>query len=134
MILVERWLIVLLILVEIRVFNLKVFIYTVDSRYLEFDVTINKIRVNRSLTHGELRKYRKCSLLNDEKDTTPAKFWRAKTSIACHDSWNYFKLIQWFCCWWFWSGSASCWKCASINAFNILMKLQKNAFNSYYYI
>ena len=41
--------------------------YTVDSRYLEFDGTMDKIRVNRSLTQEELRKYRECSLFNDEK-------------------------------------------------------------------
>jgi hypothetical protein len=34
---------------------------TVDSRYLEFDGTMEKIRVNRSSTQEELRKYRKCS-------------------------------------------------------------------------
>ena len=31
-------------------------------------------RVNRSSTQEELRKYRKCSLLNDERETTRAKF------------------------------------------------------------
>jgi hypothetical protein len=36
---------------------------TVDSRYLEFDWTMEKIRVNRSSTQEELWKYRKCSLL-----------------------------------------------------------------------
>ena len=30
--------------------------YTVDSRYLEFDGTMEKIRVNRSSTQEELRK------------------------------------------------------------------------------
>ena len=68
-------------------------ICTVDSRYLEFDGTMEKIRVNHSLTQEELRKYRKCSLLNDERETTRAKFWRAKTSIACHYSRNDFKHI-----------------------------------------
>jgi hypothetical protein len=48
--------------------------YTVDSRYLEFDGTMEKIQVNRSSTHEELRKYRKCSLFNDERETTRAKF------------------------------------------------------------
>jgi hypothetical protein len=47
---------------------------TVDSRYLEFDGTMEKIRVNRSSTQEELRKYRKCSLFNDERETTRAKF------------------------------------------------------------
>jgi hypothetical protein len=45
---------------------------TVDSRYLEFDGTMEKIRVNRSSTQEELQKYRKCSLFNDERETTPA--------------------------------------------------------------
>jgi hypothetical protein len=53
---------------------------TVDSRYLEFDGTMEKIRVNRSSTKEELRRYRKCGLFN-ERETTRAKFWRAKTSI-----------------------------------------------------
>ena len=65
--------------------------YTVDSRYLEFDGTMEKIWVNRSSTREELRKYRKCSLFNDERETTWAKFWRAKTSIACPYSQNDFK-------------------------------------------
>ena len=60
--------------------------YTVDSRYLEFDGIMEKIRVNRSSTQEELWKYRKCSLFNNERETTRAKFWRAKTSIACLDS------------------------------------------------
>ena len=47
---------------------------TVDSRYLEFDGTMEKIRVNRSSTQEELRRYRKCSLFNDERETTRAKF------------------------------------------------------------
>ena len=71
---------------------------TVDSHYLEFDGTMEKIWVNRSSTQEELWKYRKCSLFNDERETTQVKFWRAKTSIACHDSQNNFKLIQCFCC------------------------------------
>ena len=53
---------------------------TADSRYLEFDGTMEKIWVNRSSTQEELRIYRKCSLFNDERETTRAKFWRAKTS------------------------------------------------------
>ena len=73
----------------------------VDSHYLEFDGTMEKIRVNRSSTQEELRKYRKCSLFNDERETTRAKFWRAKTSIACLDSRNDLKLIRCFCCWFF---------------------------------
>ena len=71
---------------------------TVDSRYLEFDGTMEKIRVNRSSTQEELRRYRMCSLFNDERETTRAKFWRAKTSIACPYSRNDFKHIRCFCC------------------------------------
>ena len=71
---------------------------TVDSRYLEFDGTMEKIRVNHSSTQEELWKYQKCSLFNDERETTRAKFWRAKTSIAYPDSRNDFKLIRCFCC------------------------------------
>ena len=40
---------------------------TVDSRYLEFDGTMEKIRVNRSSTPEELRKYRKCSLFKTKR-------------------------------------------------------------------
>ena len=47
---------------------------TVDSRYLEFDGTMEKIRVNRSSTREELRRYRKCGLFNNERETTRAKF------------------------------------------------------------
>ena len=47
---------------------------TIDFRYLKFDGTMEKIRVNHSSTQEELRKYRKCSLLNDERETTLAKF------------------------------------------------------------
>jgi hypothetical protein len=54
-----------------------------EVRYLEFDGTMEKIWVNRSSTQEELWKYRKCSLFNNERETTRAKFWRAKTSIAC---------------------------------------------------
>ena len=64
---------------------------TVDSRYLEFDGTMEKIRVNRSSTQEELWRYRKYGLFNNERDTTRAKFWRAKTSIACPYSRNDFK-------------------------------------------
>ena len=71
---------------------------TVDSRYLEFDGTMEKIRVNRSSTQEELRRYRKCGLFNNERETTRAKFWRAKTSIACPYSRNDFKHIRCFCC------------------------------------
>ena len=78
--------------------NVKYNIYTVDSRYLEFDGTMEKIWVNRSSTQEELWKYQKCSLFNDERETTLAKFWRAKTSIACLDSRNDLKLIRCFCC------------------------------------
>jgi hypothetical protein len=48
--------------------------YTVDYRYLEFDGTMEKIRVNRSSTQEELRRYRKCGLFNNERETTRAKF------------------------------------------------------------
>ena len=71
---------------------------TVDSRYLKFDGTMEKIRVNRSSTQEELRRYRKCSLFNNERETTRAKFWRAKTSIACPYSRSDFKHIWCFCC------------------------------------
>jgi hypothetical protein len=47
---------------------------TADSCYLEFDGTMEKIRVNRSSTQEALRKYWKCSLFNDERETTRAKF------------------------------------------------------------
>jgi hypothetical protein len=47
---------------------------TVDSRYLEFDGTMEKIRVNRRSTQEELRRYRKCGLFNNERETTRAKF------------------------------------------------------------
>ena len=71
---------------------------TVDSRYLEFDGTMEKIWVNRSSTQEELRRYRKRGLFNNERETTRAKFWRAKTSIACPYSRNDFKHIRCFCC------------------------------------
>ena len=48
---------------------------TVDSRYLEFDGTMENIRVNRSSTQEELLKYRKCSLFNDGRETTRATFF-----------------------------------------------------------
>jgi hypothetical protein len=50
------------------------FTNTVDSRYLEFDGTMEKIRVNHSSTHEELRRYRKRGLFNNERETTRAKF------------------------------------------------------------
>ena len=43
---------------------------TVDSRYLEFDGTMEKIRVDHSSTQEELRRYRKCGLFNNERETT----------------------------------------------------------------
>ena len=46
------------------------FLFTVDSRYLEFDETMEKIRVNRSSTQEELRRYGKCGLFNNERETT----------------------------------------------------------------
>ena len=49
-------------------------------------------------TQEELRKYWKCSLFNDERETTRVKFWRAKTSNACAYSRNDFKHIRCFCC------------------------------------
>ena len=48
--------------------------YVQLTRYLEFDGTIEKIRVNRSSTQEELRRYRKCGLLNNERETIQAKF------------------------------------------------------------
>ena len=86
---------------------------TVDSRYLEFDGTMDKIRVNRSSTQEELRKYRECSLFNDERKTTRAKFWRAKTSIACPYSRNDFKHIRCFCYCFF----------LSVKSFNLVKRL-----------
>ena len=71
---------------------------TVDYRYLEFDGTMEKIRVNRSSTQEELRRYRKCGLFNNEREITRVQFWRAKTSIACPYSRNDFKHIRCFCC------------------------------------
>ena len=47
------------------------------TRYLEFDGTMEKIWVNRSSTQEELQKYRKCSLFNDERETTRAKFLKS---------------------------------------------------------
>ena len=44
----------------VRIKFLHLFLYTVDSRYLEFDGTMEKIWVNRSSTQEELRKYWKC--------------------------------------------------------------------------
>jgi hypothetical protein len=79
-------------------FNIIITLHTVDSRYLEFDGTMEKIRVNRCSTQEELRRYRKCGLFNNERETTRAKFWRAKTSIACPYSRNDFKHIRCFCC------------------------------------
>ena len=51
-----------------------IIITTVDSRYLEFDGTMEKIRVNRSSTREELRRYRKRGLFHNERETTRAKF------------------------------------------------------------
>ena len=39
--------------------------------------------------------------LTTKRETTRAKFWRAKTSIACPYSRNDFKRILCFCCWFF---------------------------------
>jgi hypothetical protein len=50
-----------------------IYIYTVDSRYLEFDGTMEKIRVNRSSTQEELRRYRKRGLFNNERETSIAQ-------------------------------------------------------------
>ena len=82
----------------VRHSNAQQLLITVDSRYLEFDGTMVKIRVNRSSTQEELRRYRKCGLFNNERETTRANFWRAKTSIACPYSRNEFKHIRCFCC------------------------------------
>jgi hypothetical protein len=73
-----------------------IFTCTVDSRYFEFDGTMEKIRVNRSSTQEELRRYRKCGLFNNERETTRTKFWRVKTSIACPYFRNDFKHIRCF--------------------------------------
>ena len=56
----------------------KSFQSTADSRYLEFDGTMDKIRGNRSLTQEELRKYRKCSLFNDEREKLERNFEELK--------------------------------------------------------
>jgi hypothetical protein len=53
---------------------------------------------NGRSTHEELRRYRKRGLFNNERETTRAKFWRAKTSIACPYSQNDSKHIRCFCC------------------------------------
>ena len=45
-----------------------------NSRYLEFDGTMEKIRVNRGSTQEQLRRYRKRGLFNNERETTRAKF------------------------------------------------------------
>ena len=58
----------------LKKFFISFFLYTVDSRYLEFHGTLEKIRVNRSSTQEELRRYRKCGLFNNERETTRAKF------------------------------------------------------------
>jgi hypothetical protein len=52
---------------------------TVDSGYFEFDGIVKKIRVNRTSTQEELRKYRKCSLFNDER-LGPYLVW---STFAC---------------------------------------------------
>jgi hypothetical protein len=39
---------------------------------------------------------RKCSLFNDERETTRAKFWRTNTSIACPNSRNDLKYFSIF--------------------------------------
>jgi hypothetical protein len=59
--------------------------------WIKFESTVVRLK-------EELWKYRKCNLFNDERETTRAKFWRAKSSIACPDSRNDFKFIQCFCC------------------------------------
>ena len=51
-----------------------IYLNTVDSRYLEFDGIMEKIRVNHSSTQEELRRYRKCGLFNNERETTRPKF------------------------------------------------------------
>ena len=52
-------------------------IYTVDSRYLEFDGTMEKIWVNRSSTQEELRRYRKRGLFNNEKGDNSSKILKS---------------------------------------------------------
>ena len=51
---------------------------TVDSRYLEFHGTLEKIRVNRSSTQEELRRYRKCGLFNNERRQLERNFEELK--------------------------------------------------------
>jgi hypothetical protein len=81
--------------------TLPVFVAPFESNYgwLKFFPWFHRIRDNESLKRSY--ENRKCSLFNDERETTRAKFWRAKTSIACPDSWNDLKLIRCFCCWFF---------------------------------
>jgi hypothetical protein len=64
------------ILVKINGILIKIngILVKVDSRYLEFDGAMEKIRVNRSSTQEGLRRYRKCGLINNERETTRAKF------------------------------------------------------------
>ena len=45
---------------------------------LEFDGTMEKIRVNRSSTQEELRRYRKCGLFNNERETIEQNFKELK--------------------------------------------------------
>jgi hypothetical protein len=61
---------------------------TVDSRYLEFDGTMEKIWVNRSSTQEELRRYRKCGLFNNERD----KEFNGEKKTATKTS-NMFKIV-----------------------------------------
>ena len=55
---------------------------TVDSRYLEFDGTMEKIRVNRSSTKEELQKYRKCSLFKTKGRQLERNFEELKPAMS----------------------------------------------------
>ena len=56
---------------------------TVDSRYLEFDGTMEKIRVDHGSTQEELRKYRKCSLFNDKCEFEPHSWQGVLDTTLC---------------------------------------------------
>jgi hypothetical protein len=64
--------------------------------WMDWNNETHNRRVNRSSTQEELWRYRKCGLFKNERETTRAKFWRAKTSIACPYSRNDFKHIRCF--------------------------------------
>ena len=119
----------------IREINFKVIwkANTVDSRYLEFDGAMENIRVNRSSTQEELRRYRKRGLFNNERETTRAKFWIAKTSIACPYSRNDFKHIRCFCCCFFLSVKLF-ESCETTDNFQISFFVWMNMFIHFVYV